>query len=685
MLQNGFELLFLSAAKEPIHTALHHWQIDNYLQMKKLFLGILLSISFFGNAQKNANDVLFTINKTPYYTDEFVRVYNKNLDLVKDESQKDLDQYLDLYIGYKVKIQKANKLGLQDGEAYKNELSSYRSQLAKNYITDSKVTESLVEEGYQRSLKEIRASHILINLDENAAPVDTLKAYKKINDIRNRAVAGEDFGTLAEQFSQDPSAKDNKGDLGYFSAFRMVYPFENAAYKTQVGQVSKPFRTRFGYHIMKVNDIRDNRGEVTVEHIMLLFPENGDAAEMEKVKTKVMEIYKKIQQGENFEELAKQFSEDKSSASKGGLLNKFGSGQLTSDEFENAAFSLKNKNEISAPFESRFGWHIIKLIEKHASKTLDEVRPELEAKVGKDDRSRLIAESINEKLRKKYIIKRDEKLYNRIVAAVTAKDGSYSFPSSLDTYSAALFKIQDTPISGADFLSALRVTQKTAAPMVKPMSKWVAKNYEIFVDQKLNGYYNDHLEDEFPEFGAIMDEYRDGLLLFDLMEKEIWDRSKADTLGLESFYQSRKANYMWKPRADVLIISSTKMNEMKDARKLLKKGTSADDIKKKFNTNDKVEVMSNAGVFEQGSETLPKSMKFEIGISDVFKEGDYYYVVKVNKVMPAGVKTLEECRGKCVNDYQQYLEQGWVDTLKEEFSVKVDRSVFDKVKKQLKG
>ncbi len=653
--------------------------------MKKVLLGILLSISFIGTAQKATKDVLFTINKTPYYTDEFVRVYNKNLDLVKDESQKDLDQYLDLYVGYKLKIQKANRLGLQNGEAYKTELQSYRTQLAKTYITDSKVTEELVAEGYQRGLKEIRASHILITVDENASPEDTLKAYKKISEIRAKAVAGEDFANLAMQYSQDPSAKDNKGDLGYFSSFRMVYPFENAAFNTKVGQVSKPFRTKFGYHIMKVNDIRDNRGEITVEHIMLLNPESGYAAEKEKVKAKIMEIYKKLQQGENFEELAKQFSEDKSSAAKGGLLNQFGSGQLTSEEFENAAFALKNNNEISAPFESKFGWHIVKLIEKHPLKTLDESRAELEAKVGKDDRSRLVTESINEKLRAKYNIKRDDKLYNSIVSAVTAKDGTYAFPKSMDKFKGPLFKIQDSIVSGEAFLSNLRVIQKQGKVMAKPMSKWVANNYEIFVDQKLNEYYNAHLEEDFPEFGAIMDEYRDGLLLFDLMEKEIWDKSKTDTLGLESFYQSRKANYLWKKRADVLIVSSTKMKEIKDARKMLKKNASAEDIKKKFNTAEKVDVMTNAGVFEEGSETLPKSMKFTTGVSDVFQDGDYYYVVKIDKVLPAGIKTLDECRGKCVNDYQQYLEQGWVDKLKTEFSVKVNQDVFAKVKKQLKG
>ena len=307
---------------------------------------------------------------------------------------------MDLFVGYKLKVNKANKLGLQDGQAYQNELKSYRTQLAKNYFNDTKITEELIEEGYNRLQKEIKASHILILVDENAAPADTLVAYNKLKDIRNRIVKGEKFEDLAKQLSEDPSAKENNGDLGYFTAFRMVYPFENAAFTTSKGEVSKIFRTRFGYHIVKVNDVRPNRGEVTVAHIMTLNPKPEDE-DQKKAENMINDIYKKINQGEKFEELAKQFSEDKSSSTKGGVLNKFSSGQLSSEEFENVAFTLKNSGDISMPFQSQFGWHIVKLIEKHPVKTLDEMKVELENKIGKDDRSKKIVESLHEKLKKK--------------------------------------------------------------------------------------------------------------------------------------------------------------------------------------------------------------------------------------------------------------------------------------------
>jgi len=237
------------------------------MSLKQFFFGLFFLVSLASIAQKSSKEVLFTINEKPYYTDEFARVYKKNLDLVKDESQKDLTQYLELFVGYKLKVNKAYKLGLQNNLPYQNELKSYRTQLAKNYFNDTKITQALIEEGYNRLQKEIKASHILILVDENALPADTLKAYKKIEDISKKALAGEDFGALAAQYSEDPSAKENKGDLGYFTAFRMVYPFESAAYNTPKGKVSKIIRTRFGYHIIKVDEIKPNRGEIGRAHV----------------------------------------------------------------------------------------------------------------------------------------------------------------------------------------------------------------------------------------------------------------------------------------------------------------------------------------------------------------------------------------------------------------------------------
>ena len=660
--------------------------------MKQLFFGLLLSINLIGFAQNSTKEVLFTIDNKSYYTDEFARVYKKNLDLVKDESQKDLNQYLELFVGYKLKINKAYKLGLQDGTAYQNELKSYRSQLSKNYTSDSKVTKELVEEGYKRFLKEINASHILFSVDENAAPEDTLKVYKQALEVRKRAISGEDFGKLATEFSQDPSAKDNKGDLGYFTAFRMVYAFENGAYKTPKGSISNPVRTRFGYHLIKVNEVRQNRGDVIVAHIMIMNPsataENKEEEDKEdKGKNTIQDIYKKLQQGEKFEDLAKQFSEDKSSSSKGGVLNRFGSGQLSSEEFENVAFNLTKENPVSEPFKSQYGWHIVKLIDKFAVKTIDEMRSDLESKVSKDDRSRLITASMNEKLRKKYTIKRDDKLYAVVSKLVTNEiyEGKWETPADLKSYNKNLVTINTSKsITAASFLNYIKDQQKSKITL-KPISKLISKFYESYLDQELAQYYDDNLEKEFPDFSAVMDEYRDGLLLFDLMEKEIWTKSKTDSLGLKSFYDKNLKNYQWKNRLDVTILSSTKLDIIKKAQKYLKNDKSVDFIKEKLNIKDgAVNIMSKVGVFEEGNEALPKNLQFQTGISEILKDGEYYFVTKVNATLPAGPKELDQCRGKAINDYQQYLEENWVKDLKNEFKVEVNQTVFEIIKKQLK-
>ena len=654
------------------------------MNSKKLFLGVAFLIAFMANAQTKSKEILFTINDKPYYTDEFSRVYKKNLDLVKDESQKDLNLYLDLFVGYKLKVNKAYKLELQDGQAYQNELKSYRTQLAKNYFNDTKITEELIQEGYNRLQKEVKASHILILADENASPADTLIAYNKLKDIRNRVLKGEKFEDLAAQLSEDPSAKENKGDLGYFTAFRMVYPFENAAFTTSKGEVSKIIRTRFGYHIVKVNEVRPNRGEVTVAHIMILNPKPDDE-DQKKAEITINDIYKKINQGEKFEELAKQFSEDKSSSTKGGLLNKFSSGQLSSEEFESVAFTLATPNDISKPFKSQFGWHIVKLIEKHPIKTLDEMKFELESKIGKDERSKKIVESLHEKLRKKYKFKKETKSLAVVSKLVTNDfyESKWQMPTTGFDEKATILTIENKKINTKAFLEFIDKQQKAPSP-IKPINKLVDVLFDKFVDEQLNTYYDENLEAEFPEFSYVMDEYRDGLLLFDLMEKEIWNRSKTDTIGLEKFYNLHKDKHIWKKRIEATIFSSTKKDMIEKALALLKKGSSPQQIKDKLNTKDVVNIMINANTFEEGNETLPKGTKFETGVSSIIKEGEYYFATKVDKVLPESIKTLDECRGKLTNEYQQYLEQHWVDDLKSEFTVKVNQDVFTKVRSELK-
>jgi len=651
------------------------------MKISRLLIFVFLIAPYFLLAQ--TKEILFSIDNHPYYTDEFIRVYNKNLDLVKDDSQKDLEKYLDLFVGYKLKVEKANKLGLQNATNYQNELKSYRNQLSKNYLNDSKVTNELVREAYDRMQQEVRASHILVLVDEGASAEDTLKAYNKIIDIKRRLDAGEDFVKVAQQFSEDPSVKENNGDLGYFSAFRMVYPFENAAYKTNVGQASKPFRTRFGYHIVKVVDKRVNRGEVTVAHIMIL--KQGEAAQQEKALATINDIYKKIQQGESFESLAQQFSEDKSSAPKGGVLQRFGSGQLSSEEFENVAFDLKTPNQISAPFESQFGWHIVKLIEKHPVRSYDEMKAELEDKIKRDERSLLITNSLAKKVRSKYSFTKDAKLIAKIKGTVNDEFYSQTWvvPEKAKELNGIVLTInKDKKVNGALFLDFIASKQKSNIK-TKPVSKLVDELFEKFVDEQMIAYYNDNLENEFPEFKNVMNEYRDGLLLFDLMEKEIWNRAKNDTIGLNEFFKNNIKNYQWKKRYSVDILSSTDMKVIEKTQKFLKKGKSLEYIKEQLNKDGKINVMSKSGMYEEDYDVLPQFNGLSKGVTSIVSKDKYYFVVNVTDEKPAGAKELSECKGKVISDYQQYLENHWVDELKKEFTININKEVFSKVKNQL--
>jgi len=348
-------------------------------------------------------------------------------------------------------------------------------------------------------------------------------------------------------------------------------------------------------------------------------------------------------------------------------------------------FSLTKENPISKPFETQFGWHIVKLIDKFPIKSYDESRVELENKISKDDRSRLITNSLTEKLRKKYPIKRDAKLFGTIAKLVTDSfyEGKWEAPADTKKYAGTLFTIGTKAVTGDVFLNYI-VTQQKSGIAIKPIDKLTEKLFENFADEQRNQYNNDNLENEFPEFSAVMDEYRDGLLLFDLMDKEIWQRSKTDTIGLNAFYESHKNNYLWKTRVATEVYSSTKLDVMKKVLAMVKKNQDAKVIKDKFNTKETLNVMVYEGIYEEGAETLPKGTKMEVGVSEITNKGDYYFVTKVTKVFPAGVKNIEECKGKLVNDYQQYLEQNWVDELKKEFTVKVNQDVFEKVKNQIK-
>lgn len=648
--------------------------------MVKKFLFVLFTFyAFQVQSQVAKEDVLFSVADEPVYATEFIRIFNKNLDLVQDESQKDVDEYLNLFINYKLKIAEAKAKGLDEKPSYIRELDNYKKQLAKNYLTDTEVTDELVDEAYFRVTNEVKANHILIRMDASTSPEDTLLAYNELMKLRDR-VKNEGFEKVKNDVHNGQTVYAE--ELGYFSGFKMVYEFENMAYKTKVGKISMPFKTQFGYHIVIVEDKRESRGERTVAHIMI---SNKRDENQEDPQTRINEIYQKIQQGESFEALAKQFSEDKSSAANGGKLNTFSGGQLSSIEFEDIAFNLDKPGDISKPFETEFGWHIIKLIDKQGIKSFEEMKPELEAKVKRDSRSKLIDNSIVSKLKTRYNVSDNQPALPYFESIITKEYnvGKWVIPEDF-TADKTLVVIDGKTLSYDDFAQYLfRMQRKSRSK--KPIDILVKEEYDNFLSQNLITYQEENLENESEEFAHIVSEYRDGLLLFELMETEIWNTSKSDSLGIQNYYDNNASKYFWNQRVDAVVASSADKSIIKKVKKMLESEKTQEDIKKAINLDGEVHVIFSSGIMEVPHQALPEGLKFEKGVSKIYNHNDAYVVVGINEVLPKVSKTLEEARGQVISDYQQFKEENWLQELKTKYPVVINEPILEKVKKQIQN
>lgn len=647
--------------------------------MHKYFLIIVFSLSFFVNqAQNSTDEILFTVENDPVYVSEFTRVFNKNIDLVKDESQKDVDEYLKLFINYKLKLKEAKSLGFDKKPTYISELANYKSQLAKNYITDSKVTDNLIEEAYYRTANEVKASHILIRLSDNPTPEDTLSAYNELIKLRERVI-NEGFETVKKDVHNGKTVYAE--ELGYFTGFKMVYEFETAAYNTNIGQVSMPFKTRFGYHIVLVQDKRASRGERTVAHIMISNT-NKDTLQNNPEK-RINEIYLKLQQGEDFESLAKQFSEDQSSASKGGMLSPFGGGQLTSIEFENQAFSLEKVGDISSPFKSDYGWHIIKLFNKEPIDTYEAMSGELEAKVKKDSRSQLINASLVNKLKKEYLASDLQPDLSYFVSLLDTGyfSAKWSLPQDFKA-NEALIEIGNKQIVNNDFGIYLENNQRRNRPK-EDLNKLVSDSYNQFLEKQLIQYKEEQLEFESPDFAYIVQEYRDGLLLFDLMETEIWNAAKKDSVGLHKYYSDNKENYYWNQRVDAVVASSAKKATIKKVLDLMSKKQDEEQIKRALNSDTSINVIFTSGIMDAQHQSLPEKFEFKTGISDIYRLNDAFIVADVKQVLPKELKKFEEAKGAVISDFQNYKEANWILSLEKKYKVTINQDVLERIKAQI--
>ena len=535
----------------------------------------------------------------------------------------------------------------------------------------------MVEEAYNRLNYDIKASHVLIRIDETEK--DTLKVYNDLMALRNRVI-NEGYAKVQKEVHNGKTIFAE--DLGYFSAFKMVYPFETAAYNTNIGEVSKPFRTRFGYHIVNVFDKRASRGEVTVAHIMI---SNSQKDQILNPEVRIQEIYKKIEQGENFESLAKQFSDDKSSSAKGGLMPPFSGGQLSSKEFEDVAFGLTTEGEISEPFQSEYGWHIIKLINKKGVLAFEDMKPELEQRVKRDSRSSLINSALVAKLKKEYNVKENAKVpsYFKSILTDDYLKRAWKLPAVFEGEK-VVFTIKDKSYTYQDFGNHLMAVQNSYSKKALPLNDIVDKEYNTFLETSIVNYHEDNLEFENEEFGYVLNEYRDGLLLFDLMEKEVWNAAINDSVGLQNYYETHKNNYQWNDRVDAEVITAAKEADINKVVELLKNEVSIDDINAQLNATQEQKIIVTKGIMEANHQALPKDFEFKEGVSKIYNYNDAYHVINVLKFFPKSIKTFDETKGKVVSDYQNFIEEDWIETLNKRYKVKVNEKVLAKLKKQIK-
>jgi peptidyl-prolyl cis-trans isomerase SurA len=648
--------------------------------MIKNFILLICAVLSINSFAQQDQEVLFTIDDEPVFASEFIRVYKKNLELVQDESQKDVDAYLDLFINYKLKLNEAKALGYDEKPTYKKELRNYRNQLAANFLTDTEVTEELVLEAYERTKYEVNADHILVFLSKNASPKDTLFAYNEIIKLRDRAVT-EGFDKVRKEVHNGKTLFGE--ELGYFTAFKMVYDFESVAYDTPVGEISKPFRSRFGYHILKVNDKRESKGEVKVAHIMVALNTNED--NKEPAEERINDIYQKLNQGENFAELAKQFSDDRSSSNKGGELEPFKSGQLSSSEFEAKAFALKTPGETTEPFKTKFGWHIVKLIEKIPVASYEKLKSELEVKVKRDARANRINDSRIEMLKKRYSIQPiPEKLtYFESILNQNYFARKWILPEDFNG-NQTLLSIQDKDITFEEFGKYIERSQRSPKS-IQDLAYLVNELYNDFLNAKLLQYQHDNLENENQEFAQIVNEYREGLLLFDLMEQKIWNAAKTDTIQIEEYYQKNKKKYYWNERIDAIVASCSEKSSIKQVEKMLKAGKSVDEIKEVLNQEGKVNVIFTTGTMEADNQALPKNYKFQKGQSKIIKSDNSYRIVVVKEIIPVSLKSFEDAKGPVISDYQNYKEEMWLKNLRTTHNISINNNVLDNVKSKLKS
>ena len=634
--------------------------------MRKITLLILTVII---NINVYSQDNLLEIENESISLDEFNNIFNKNNDnQVIDK--KYLDEYIELFINFKLKVREAKELGYDTLSTFVDELEGYRKQLAKPYLRDDQFNEEMFDEALERVQYDLNASHILININDENNDI----ALSRINNIRREIINNNiSFEEAAVKYSDDKSAIENKGNLGYFTAFMMVYVFESAAYSTKVGSISQAVKTQYGYHLIKINDKRKAVGQRKVAHIMFKTGKSASKKKIDESNKKIFETYNLLKNGDPFAEVAERFSEDRSTAVKGGMLPMFGVGKMV-PVFENIAFGLKNIGDFSEPFETDFGWHIVMLIEDYPVKLNDDLYLKVKTGIEKDSRSKLSSEFMSKKLKELYTIKVFKQNFNslRKLAVKDVSKSSWDGKNAINLKN-PLFKIEGMTFNQDLFTEYILKNQKN--------NNDFDMLYLDFRDICLFKYEETQLENKYPEFKILLNEYREGILLFDLTNKNVWKKAVDDSLGLSKYFANNLNKYNWDKRVDASIYKCINLATAKKVKSLLYKlnrgNINNSEILDIINKESQLNLQIISNKFVKDDNDYINSIDWKTGISKDIKDDDgSIVIVNITDILEAGSMTLNEVKGKVISDYQKYLDNNWISYLRSKYKYSINKELL---------
>lgn len=644
-----------------------------------LFLAILATAAPL-TAQTLNTRTLLTVDGRKIEAGEFMRMYNKSIDPAKKLS---IDDYLGQFILFKLKVADAIREKLDTTAAFKAELNGYRNQLAQSYLTDNQQKEKLLKNAYQRSLTEVHAWHILIGLSPDALPADTLRAWKKAVDIRERINKGEPFEQVARSSSDDKSVLVNGGDIGYFTVFQMIMPFEDAAYSLKPGAVSEPVRSAYGYHIIKVTDKRPSRGRVKVAHIMKAAPPGISESESSRAHEEINSVYEQLQKGADFSDLAAKYSDHKESAAKGGEMDWFGTGEIISD-FSEAAFAMKDTGTFTKPVRTLYGWHIIKLLGKQAPRSFNESRSFLESRINQSYLNSISRRSFVERLKKEYKYSVNQDALNWFILNT----------DTLLIQGLRKYNRQTMPEGNLYTFSNQKTTNREFADYIekrgymidtKDSAAFINRTIEIKATDQLINYENTRLEAKYPEFRYLMNEFYDGILLFEISASKVWNRLNSDTAGLMKYYEEHKFEHLSKPGIEGKIYTLRIKDAGKTLESAFKKYSSKKNpdemLRKKFNRKADSTLVITEGVWYEGDLPGIDALKKNIGVQSL-EYGGFTSVIRIKRLIEPVPLPFKDVQDNIITDWQAYLESSWAEQLKKKYSVIIDNVVLGEVKKK---